>query len=150
MNKELKELLVRMLLEDGVSPSEKEPETPKPAPVKEETPVEEKEQEDPVKEEEVEALRKQLADKTNSDITNKIAAKLSQVGIETENTTELTSFINLEAFKDENGEINAEAVEKFTTSVTNLALRKPPTRNSGKQESTYNSGSLSKYLEEKK
>lgn len=108
-------------------------------PKKVETPSEE--------EEEIKPQSNSLSDKEIRLINKTLKADLASKGIDGDLVDSLIEFIDYDKLRDEEGEASDEIVETLATTLSNIALRKPPRGGSDDHDILNpNKGGLSKYL----
>lgn len=101
----------------------------------------------PAEEEEVTPQRNSLSDKEVRLINKTLKADLASKGIDGDLVDSLIEFIDYDKLRDEEGEASDEIVETLATTLSNIALRKPPRGGSDDHDILNpNKGGLSKYL----
>lgn len=100
-----------------------------------------------VEEEEVKPQNDSLSDKEIRLINKTLKADLASKGIDGDLVDSLVEFIDYDKLRDEEGEASDEIVETLATTLSNIALRKPPRGGSDDHDILNpNKGGLSKYL----
>lgn len=92
-----------------------------------------------------EELRKKLNDQFTKVASSHIVSETSGIGLDNENVKELLQFVNYDTMKNENGDLDEDKASSLVTVISNISLRKPPSSGASQNLSRSQRG-MGKYL----